>query len=299
MKRTTIKGVNLRFGELDAVKLGAPLFTLSDPYYLVLTIRWRMFFLLVVAFYVLVNLLFAGLYMLGGECIANARPGVFTDVLFFSIETFATVGYGAMSPQTLYGHIVSSIEIVFGMLSMAVITGLMFTRYSRPQARLLFSKVAVVAPFGGRKALMLRVANQRHHVIADAKAKITLLRTLKFADGRVMRRFVDLGLERAEAPMLALSWSLIHPIDEHSPLFGLSAHDLHDQQCTLIVSISGYDESISSSVTSRSIYPMDAIRFDHDFVDILHTLEDGRLALDLTRFHDVQPLAAETTLETA
>lgn len=284
-----LRGVRVRLGDFDAIKLGAPRFNLSDPYYFVLTIRWSAFFGLVVAFYLTVNLFFAGLYSLGGPCIANARPGSFRDLLFFSVETFATVGYGVMSPQTLYGHIVSSIEIIFGMLSMAVITGLMFTRFARPQARLLFSRIAVVAPYAEYPALMIRIANQRHQMIADAQAKLTLLRTRPIGNGKTMRRFVDLPLERSEAPMLALSWTLIHPIDTSSPLHGLTAADLVDDEMALIVSINGYDESISSSITTRYTYAADAVLFGHEFVDVLCELDDGRIALDLTRFHDSRP----------
>ncbi len=284
-----LRGVRVRLGDFDAIKLGAPRFNLSDPYYFVLTIRWSAFFGLVVAFYLTVNLFFAGLYSLGGPCIANARPGSFRDLLFFSVETFATVGYGVMSPQTLYGHIVSSIEIIFGMLSMAVITGLMFTRFARPQARLLFSRIAVVAPYAEYPALMIRIANQRHQMIADAQAKLTLLRTRPIGNGKTMRRFVDLPLERSEAPMLALSWTLIHPIDTSSPLHGLTAADLVDDEMALIVSINGYDESISSSITTRYTYGADAVLFGHEFVDVLCELDDGRIALDLTRFHDSRP----------
>lgn len=284
-----LRGVRVRVGDIDAIKLGTPRFNLSDPYYFVLTIRWSAFFLLVVAFYLTVNLIFAGLYLLGGNCIANARPGMFRDLFFFSVETFATVGYGVMSPQTVYGHIVSSIEIIFGMLSMAVITGLMFTRFARPQARLLFSRVAVIAPYGEQTALMMRIANQRHQMIADAQAKLTLLRTRTLPNGSVMRRFVDLSLERAEAPMLALSWTLIHPIDAASPLHGLTSDEMIEDEMALIVSINGFDESISSSITTRYTYAAESIVFGHQFVDVLSTLEDGRIALDLTRFHDSRP----------
>ena len=289
-KDKKLRGVRVRLGDIDVIKLGTQRFSLSDPYYFVLTIHWGAFFALVVSFYLTVNLLFATLYWLGSPCIANARPGVFRDLFFFSIETFATVGYGVMSPQSLYGHIVSSVEIVFGMLSMAVITGLMFTRFSRPRARLMFSRIAVVSPhFSEHPALMLRIANQRHQVIADAQAKLTLLRSRTTATGGVMRRFVDLPLERSEAPMLALSWTLIHPIDANSPLHGMTAADMAADEMALIVSINGYDESISSPITARHTYATDAVIFGHEFVDILCELDDGRIALDLTRFHDSKP----------
>ena len=143
--------VHIRLGEIDALKLGARRFDLRDPYYLVLTLSWPTFFALTVVTYLVVNLCFAGAYWAVPGAVNGVRPGVFLDCFFFSIETLATVGYGVMSPGTLYGHIVASTEIIFGMMSMAVITGLVFARFSRPRGHILFSRVAVVAPYEGQR----------------------------------------------------------------------------------------------------------------------------------------------------
>ena len=243
--------IRVHLGDIDAIKLGMHRFDLRDPYYIVLTISWPVFFALAVAFYLTANLCFALAYFAVPGCINNARPGVFLDHFFFSIETLATVGYGVMSPANIYGHIVASTEIIFGLMSMAVITGLVFTRFSRPRSRLLFSRVAVVAPYDEYNALMLRVVNERHGTVAEASARLTLLRRTLMPNGKTLRRFIDLQLERASTPVISLSWSMIHRIDEQSPLWGTTAADLERDNGMLIASIKGYDESISASVVAR------------------------------------------------
>lgn len=292
------RGVRVQLGEYQGIKLGVRAFSLKDPYYTVLTVRWPVFFSLAVTFYLSLNLLFASAYYLVPGCINNARPGVFTDCFFFSIETLATVGYGVMSPATLYGHIVASTEIITGMMSMAVITGLVFVRFSRPRARLLFSKVAVVAPFDGRMALMLRVANERNGAVADASARMTLLRAVPGGEGHIQRRFVDLKLERATSPMLGLSWTLVHFIDEGSALHDITPEALEEEGSSLLVSISGYDESISANVTARHAYRPKALLYGHRFVNIIEYLPTGEIELDMRRFHDVVELP-ETGLRAA
>lgn len=282
--------VRVHLGDIQAIKLGMSRYSLRDPYYLVLTVSWPAFFAMTVTFYLATNLFFALAYLAVPGCINNARPGVFLDHFFFSIETLATVGYGVMSPADIYGHLVASTEIIFGLMSMAVITGLVFTRFSRPRPRLLFSKVAVVAPYERHPALMLRVVNERHGTVAEASARLTMLRRAHTANGRVLRRFYDLRLERPSTPVIGLSWSLIHPIDGDSPLWGLDAAELEREDVMLLVSISGYDESISASVVARHTYPARSILFDHEFVDVMEQLPSGEVVLDMARFHQVVPV---------
>lgn len=284
------RSVRISLGDITAVKLGMDRYNLRDPYYLVLTVSWPVFFGLTVSFYLTANLLFALAYLAVPGCINNARPGVFVDHFFFSIETLATVGYGVMSPANIYGHAVASTEIIFGLMSMAVITGLVFTRFSRPRPRLLFSKVAVVGPYERHPALMLRVVNERHGAVAEASARVTLLRRYQTASGKMLRRFHDLRLERPSTPVLNLSWSLIHHIDEDSPLWGLTAEDMAREDLLLLVSISGYDESISASVVARQTYSARHILFDHEFIDVMDQVPGGEVVLDMTRFHDVMPV---------
>ena len=287
--------VRVHLGDIDAIKLGMSRFSLRDPYYLVLTISWPVFFALTVTFYLSTNLFFALAYYAVPGCINNARPGVFLDHFFFSIETLATVGYGVMSPANIYGHIVASTEIIFGLMSMAVITGLVFTRFSRPRPRLLFSRVAVVAPYEVHPALMLRVVNERHGAVAEATARLTLLRRIHMPDGKILRRFIDLRLERPSTPILSLSWSLIHLIDETSPLWGTTAEDLEKEGGLLVASISGYDESISANVVARQTYSARKVLFDREFIDVIDQLPTGEVVLDMARFHDTVPVVRPIT----
>ncbi len=278
-----------RIGNTEVVKLGTRRLGFRDAYYLIHTLSWSAFFGGVLAIYLLANLIFASLYFVGDHAIANARPGSFADSFFFSVETLATVGYGEMSPGTLYCHVIATIEIVTGMLSLAVITGLMFARFSKPTARALFSRVAVVAPFNGVPMLMLRVANERRNSIVEASANASLSVIEITLEGTSFRRFYDLKLERSRSSLFALSWTMMHRIDETSPLFGVDAAALAAQQARLLVSITGIEESLAATVHARFDYAHDAILFGQRFVDVVRPASDGRVYIDLARFHDVEP----------
>jgi inward rectifier potassium channel len=274
---------------LSAVKVGASRFSWDDPYYLVLSMSWQAFIALVVALLVDVNLVFAALYWLAPDAVANAKPGDFADAFFFSVETLATVGYGVMSPATRYGHTVATVEIFAGMFLTALVTGAFFARFARPKPRLIFSDAAVIAPYEGGRALMVRVASRRLHAISEVRGRISYLRTYHLADGGTFRRFFDLKLVRSENPVLTLSWTLIHPIDEESPLFQMTEAQLKDEGPSLLVSISGFDEAISSSINDRHNYRPGDIRMGHVFTHILQDMDDGAIQIDLTRIHDTVP----------
>ena len=282
----------VRLGDTEVIKLGARRQGLRDAYHLIHTLSWPAFFGGVIAIYLSVNLVFAALYFVGDQAITNARAGSFADCFFFSTETLATVGYGVMSPNTLYGHIVTTVEIVIGMLSLAVITGLMFARFSKPTARALFSRVAVIAPFNGLPMLMLRVANERRNSIVEASANLTLSKAETTLEGSSFRRFYDLKLERQRSSLFALSWTIMHRIDESSPLYGVDAAALAAQDMRLLVSITGIEESLAATVHARYTYTHAQILFDQRFVDIFSAQPDGRTHMDMAHFHDVEPVAA-------
>jgi inward rectifier potassium channel len=197
-----------------------------------------------------------------------------------------------MSPGTLYGHIVATVEIVTGMLSLAVITGLMFARFSKPTARALFSRVAVVAPFNGVPMLMLRVANERRNSIVEASANLTLNKAETTLEGTPFRRFYDLKLERHRSSLFVLSWTIMHRIDESSPLYGADSAALAEQDIRLQVSITGIEESLAATVHARHNYTNRDILFGQRFVDIFSAQPDGRTYMDMERFHDVEPVAS-------
>jgi inward rectifier potassium channel len=280
--------INLR--GLQAVKVGVSRFSLADPYYLVLAMRWPTFLACVLLVFLAANLAFATLYWLVPGCVTNVRSGAFGDAFFFSVETLATVGYGVMTPATLYGHTVATGEIFVGMFLTALATGAFFARFARPRARLVFSETAVITPYEGGQALMMRVASRRLQGISEANARISYLHDHAVGDTR-FRRFTELRLVRSNIPILSLSWTLIHPIDEGSPLFGMTDARMAAEAPTLMLSITGFDEAISSTINARQTYRPENVRIGHTFADILRDLPDGFLELDITRIHDTTPAA--------
>ena len=188
------RSIRIRSGQFEFVKLNAKKFDWRDTYHLILTLSWPGFAGFVFGIYLLINVVFALLYLLDAHAVAEMPPGSFLYAFFFSVETLATVGYGHMYPESFYGHLIAMIEIMLGMFGLAVITGLIFVRFSRPTARLHFSKVAVIAPFDGVPTLMIRVANLRHQAMVEPEFRIVLLRNIVTAEGDDMRRFVPLRL---------------------------------------------------------------------------------------------------------
>jgi len=263
-----------------------------DTYHTILTLSWPRFFLLLIGIYLMVNLIFASAFYFVPGTVANARPGSFVDVFFFSVETLATVGYGVMSPATVYGHIVASTEIFLGMLVIAVLTGLMFARFSRPTARVLFSDVAVVTPFNGVPTLMLRAGNERNNLILEAAVRMTLIRKETTLEGETFYRVYELKLDRDRSSAFALSWTIMHKIDQHSPLHGKSAADLAGEEAILHVAISGQDETLNDMVHARKAYEPSQIIFGSRFADILFERGSGQWSIDFGKFHDIKPDAS-------
>ncbi|MBU7582332.1 MAG: ATP-sensitive inward rectifier potassium channel 10 [Nostoc sp. TH1S01] len=279
-----------RNGNVEIMGLGVWYSYWRDPYHLLLTIPWTGFVSLICAFYVAINTLFALAYLLGGDCIANARPGSFLDVFFFSVQTLASIGYGAMYPKTNYANIIVTIEAIVGVMGIAVMTGLAFARFSRPTARVIFSRVAVIVPYDGEPTLMFRTANQRRNLILEAQMRVYLMRDEVTAEGEFMRRIYDLKLLRQQTPGFALSWSVMHVIDESSPLYGMTPESLIQTNCVLMISLTGIDETVAQVVHARHSYGTNEILWNHRFVDILHHTSDGHRYIDYNHFHDVQPL---------
>ncbi len=285
------KGISVQVGRTEVTKIGIARFSRHDAYHLILSLSWAQFFFGAILVYMWVNVVFATAYFLGTGAINNAHPGSFSDCFFFSVETLATVGYGNMSPGTFYGHVIATMEIITGMLSMAVITSLVFARFSKPTARILFSRVAVITPYDGVPTLMLRAANQRRGYILEAAATMMFIRDTQTAEGHKLRRFYDLKLERARSPMFALSWTIMHKIDETSPLYGLTAEDFEAGDMRFGVTLTGVDETFAANITARYSYSPDEILFDRRFVDIVAEGEhDQHVYLHLDRFHDLEPV---------
>lgn len=280
-------GISRRFAGRQVTLLGVRKYDFSDFYHLILTLSWPQFFTVVFLFYLAVNSLFALAFLANPDSITNARPGSFTDALFFSIETLATVGYGHMYPQTMYGHTLASIEILVGIMIFAVVTGLAFARFSRPTARVIFSRNVVIDSFNGQPTLMLRAANRRKNQILEASASVSFVRDETTSEGQPFRRFYDLPLVRSRSPAFALTWTIMHTIDGSSPLHGMTQEALHDCTANLAVTITGLDETIAQPVHARHDYKALEILLGHRFVDLFVVGPDGDPQVDLRKIHDV------------
>jgi inward rectifier potassium channel len=261
---------------------------LGDLYYQAMKSSWPAFFGAFAAVFLVVNVIFASVYRLGENPIANAKPGSLKDLFFFSIETLGTVGYGDMHPQTAYGHAVAAVEIFTGMSVIAVVTGLVFARFSRPRARLVFARHMVVGPHEEKQTLMMRMANQRHNMISEASAKLWVLLEAQTAEGERYRRFYELPLERGENPVFVLSWTIFHVIDESSVLFGMGADELEEADAVFIVTFAGLDEAANQRVNARQSFSHQSIRWGHRYADVLGTTKDGMPRIDYGKFHDTQ-----------
>jgi inward rectifier potassium channel len=275
------------------VAIGLPTPWAGDLYHRLVALPWASFLACLSLVYLALNCLFALLYLLGGEAIANARPGAFSDAFFFSVETLSTIGYGQMSPATLYGNMVMSAEAIAGVMLLAVAAGLMFARFSRPTARVVFSKVAVVAPFNRVPTLSLRLANARRNQILDAQVSVTLIRDERTSEGDWIRRFYDLQLARQRSPIFAMTFTVMHTIDAASPLHNASASSVAAEGAELVVTVSGVDETTSQIVHARTSYLAHEIMWDHRFADVFTQTADGRLAIDYRRFHDTGPIQSQ------
>jgi inward rectifier potassium channel len=245
---------------------------------------------LFVFIFITINSAFGLAYFLIADGIENVHPGSFRDVFFFSVQTLSTIGYGKMVPLSLAANMVVTCEVMVGIIFTAVTTGLVFSKFSRPMARVVFSNVAVITVHDGMPHLMLRLANERDSRIVDARIQVALLRKETSPEGHLMRRFHDLALLRHQIPFLQLSWTVMHPIDSDSPLHEATTDTLRDWDLEIVVSLTGLDETFSQTVHSRHSYIVDDIVFDADFVDVMRRREpDNGIDVDLSRIHDVRP----------
>jgi inward rectifier potassium channel len=276
----------VRFGDREIITEGLRLSFWADISHRCMTASWPSFIGGAVLVFVVFNAAFAVLYWIGNQPVSNIPDNGYLDYLYFSIETLSTAGYGDMHPQTHYGHFVSAVELFTGIFSMSLMTGLIFARFSRPSARLLFANNPVVSTFEGQPTLMVRFANERHNIIGNATARLWFLGNVTTSEGQSVRRFHELRLQKNEHPALALSWTLYHIIDESSRLFGLDAGDLKAANVSFVVVVSGYDLVAAQTIHGRKSYDHSNIRFGQRYADILETLDDGRIRIDYGKFHE-------------
>jgi inward rectifier potassium channel len=286
MSERTSRARVIRFGDREIITEGLHLSFWADISHRCMTASWPAFIGGAALVFVAFNAVFAFFYWIGNQPISNVPGGAYIDYLYFSIETLSTAGYGDMHPDTHYGHFIATIELFTGIFSMSLMTGLIFARFSRPNARLLFADNPVIFNHDGKPSLMLRLANERHNIISNATAKLWLFKNVVSLEGEQLRRFYELQLTQNQNPGLALSWTLYHVLDEKSPLYGLNADDLAAVTAALVAVVSGYDVVAAQTVHARKTYEHSTIRFGHRYVDILDTADDGRLRVDYGRFHE-------------
>ncbi len=272
-------------GSLNIIRKGLPFFKPHEAYNSLIYMSWKKFWSVVFISYLLINILFALIYLfIGVEHIAG-QTGItltdqFFDCLFFSAQTLSTVGYGHLSPEGFATSVVAAIESMLGLLAFALATGLLYGRFSRPTSKIRYSKNILVAPYNGISAYIFRLANLRSNKLIDLTINVLLSINVK-EDGEIIRKFTSLDLERNEVNMLSLSWTVIHPLSDDSPLKGLTLKDLIDGEAEIIVMLKAFDDGFSQIVHSRTLYKAQEIIFDATFEQIMSTDENGVVELDM------------------
>jgi len=257
----------------------------NNFYHWLLGTSWTSFLLLVVFVYLGTNLLFAFGYLACGEgAITNAEPGSLLDVFFFSVQTMATIGYGRMTPVGSWPNAIVTFEAFFGIVYSALTTGLAFARFTRPTAGVRFSEVAVVGSHDGVKTLKFRVANDRSSHIVEAQLRLWLIAESMTSEGERYRRSVELQLHRSESPVFSLTWTAMHSVDENSALKEYLGNPDIEQQWHLLITFTGYHESLANQVYARHVYLPRNVQENATFVDIVTVLPDGGRVIDLTNF---------------
>ena len=275
-------------GTFNVDRRGRGFLASISPYHALITMPWRAYFALVVLGYIVTNLLFATAYELCGPGaleVAGRRTMSFLEAFFFSVQTLATIGYGRIAPVGLAANVLVTVESLVGLLGFALATGILFARFSRPMADIVFSHNAIIAPYHNLRAFEFRIANRRTNEVLEVKAEVLFSR-IEGADR--MRRFYVLPLERQKVVFFPLSWTVVHPIDEKSPLCGVTQQDLADSDAEFLVLLTGVDEGFSQTVLTRSSYKPEEIVWNATFRNIFSRTRDGRLSVDVGRIHEIE-----------
>jgi inward rectifier potassium channel len=272
----------------EVTVIGAPPTRLRDVYHLFLRVRWSVAIAAIVTSYLGLNAVFALGYLATGG-VTSAHPGSFFDAFCFSVQTMGTIGYGAMYPASVAANTIMIVESVTSLVVTAVATGLIFAKFSRSSARVVFSRYAVIAPMDGVPTLTLRVGNERGNVILEATIRVTLTRTEKTLEGVVFYKLYDLRLVRERSPLMRRSWTVLHRIEPDSPLFGQTPESVIREDVELIVTLVGTDDTSLQPVHARNQYHEAEILWGARHADILSENPDGTIVLDVRRFHEIVP----------
>jgi inward rectifier potassium channel len=266
-----------------------------DIYHSVVSMGWLAYLSFFACAFLVVNVVFGFLYYVGDSAIGGLQSNSYLEYFFFSVQTLATIGYGSKFPQTLYADILVTLEAMMGLLGLGMFTGIAFARLSIPRSRIIFSKVAVIAPFEGVPTLMFRVSNERNNRVIGAEVELTLFLRTTTKEGQTLRRIFDLPLLRNRTPMLSLTWLVFHPIAPNSPLFGHTVDSLAELDFALVATIKGLDETISQTVHANQTYSSNDIKWNYRFKDMFtENLQTGKAMIDLNQISEVEPLVDET-----
>ncbi len=273
----------------DAIRKGAPSELRRDLYFHLMEASWSQLFGWVVGLFLFTNIFFAALYMLDPDGVAGLSAQAFIDAFSFSVQTLATIGYGVMHPTSDYANGVVAVESLAGLLGVALVTGLVFAKAARPSPSVLYCRHPVMTTRHGKQTLMFRVGNARGNDVVDATMKVVVLKDEVSPEGHRMRRLYDLSLVRDNQPLFALSWTLMHEIDEDSPFHGITPENFEDFFMVMVCIITGHDATYGQTIHARHMYEPYEFRLNHRLADVISTLEDGRLMVDYTKFHDTEP----------
>jgi len=279
----------VQIGEYTFTKKGIRRFDLRDPYHLAVTLTWPQFLAAMAGLYLTVNCLFAMLYLVVPGALANAHPGSFSDAFFFSFETLATVGYGEIYPGSLYGHLISSTEIMCGLAFTAILTGLTFVRFSRPRAKFIFADNPVVAQHNGKPMLMLRVANGRANSMGATTAKMNVLLSSTTVEGKTFRSAYELKLVRQHLPIFPLTWTVMHELGEASPIHNMDSAALIAADARIFITLESHDPVLTANVNDLRSYAPGDIKFGMHYVDAVGEGPDGTPEVDLTAISEIEP----------
>jgi inward rectifier potassium channel len=264
----------------------------ANPYLMLIDTTWTRFLLVVLAGFLTINVIFACLYLLNGiEYLRGLESdmGPFANAFFFSVHTLTTVGYGNVYPEGTWANVISSVEAATGLMAFAIATGLLYGRFSRPSARIVYSKNALMAPYQDGTSLQFRVTNARTNVLMNMEARV-LLMTVESTNGELKRNFIDLPLERRNVYFFPLTWTIVHPIDSASPFFGKTAEDLAKQSAEMMILIQGFDDTFSQVVHSRYSYRHDEVVWGARFIPAFKVSPKGDMVVEVDRINEMKLL---------
>ena len=284
-----------RDGTFNVRRTGTGQFSTLNLYHFLLTMSWAQFLGLVLVLYFLSNIVFGLLYSsLGAEYLVDtsSKPteNIFLRGFFFSVQTFATIGYGTIHPVGIVPNLLVTIESYYSMIATALITGLVFARFSRPTAKVIFSETAVIAPYRNNSGFMFRVVNSRKNQLIEVQAQVLFTRFVE-KDGTTIRMFDLLKLERERVSFLPLAWTIVHPVDEQSPMFGLTEEDFEKSDVEILVILSAMDETFAQTVHARSSYKLKEIKFGYKFANLYNNIETGEpISIDIRKLSQVEKI---------